>query len=119
MGGTQMASERELSAEIVRSGTWLYDNTVLSEVWIVQQNFEYHYEAEFSDGPEELNTDGLTYQVVLARNGRKIGLGPARLSLFEAVSAAEGVIPAEIKWTNHIQQRLFGERQYSLSSLEG
>jgi hypothetical protein len=84
-----MANERELCAEIVQSGTWLYDNQVLSEVWIVKQNFEFHYEPDFPDGPEELNADGETFQVVIARDGRKIGLGPARLSLPEAILAAE------------------------------
>jgi hypothetical protein len=53
-----MANERELCAEIVQSGTWLYDNQVLSEVWIVKQNFEFHREPDFPDGPEELNADG-------------------------------------------------------------
>jgi hypothetical protein len=50
-------SERELHAEIVKSGTWLYDEQVPSEVWIVKQDFEYHYEEDFSDGPEQLNRE--------------------------------------------------------------
>jgi len=64
-----MANERELCAENVQSGTWLYDNQGLSEVWIVKQNFEFHYEPDFPDGPEELNADGETFQVVIARDG--------------------------------------------------
>jgi hypothetical protein len=41
-----MANERELCAEIVQ-----YDNQVVSELWIVKQNFEFHYEPDFPDGP--------------------------------------------------------------------
>jgi hypothetical protein len=41
-------AERELYAEIVKSGTWLYDGLVPADVWIVKQNFEYHYEEEYS-----------------------------------------------------------------------
>jgi hypothetical protein len=108
-------SEEELRAEIVQSGTWQYDNQLLSEVWIVKQNFEYHYEPDFPDGPEDLNSDGETFQVVIARDGRKIGLGPARLSLHEAISAAEEVIRPQINWTNHVQgKKLYGGRQHSL-----
>jgi hypothetical protein len=90
---------------------------VLSEVWIVKQNFEFHYEPDFPDGPEELNADGETFQVVIARDGRKIGLGPARLSLPEAILAAEEVIRSKINWTNHIRQKLFGGRQHSVAPL--
>jgi hypothetical protein len=108
-------SERQLLAEIVQSGTWLYDNQLLSEVWIVKQNFEYHYEPDFPDGAEDLNSDGETFQVVIARDGRKIALGPAGLSLHEAISAAQRVIRAHINWTNHVQgKKLSGGRQYFL-----
>lgn len=112
-----MDTERDLRAEIVMSGTWLYDNQVPSEVWIVKQNFEYHYEPGFSDGPEELNSDAEAFQVVIARDRRKIALGPARLSLPEAISAAEEVVGTEIKWTNQIRQKLFGGRWCSVEPL--
>jgi hypothetical protein len=111
-GEAAMMSERELHAEIVKSGTWLYDEQVPSEVWIVKQDFEYHYEEDFSDGPEQLNSEGEAYQVVIARNGEMIGLGPARLSLADAVSAAEEVITTGVVWTNHVLQRLYGGRYY-------
>jgi hypothetical protein len=92
--------------------TWLYDEQVPSEVWIVKQDFEYHYEEDFSDGPELLNSEGEAYQVVIARNGEMIGLGPSRLSLADAVSAAEEVITTGVVWTNHVLQRLYGGRYY-------
>ena len=38
--------DRELWAEIVQSGTWLYDGQVLRDVWIVRQNFGTAYEGE-------------------------------------------------------------------------
>jgi hypothetical protein len=106
-------AERELQAEIVKSGTWLYDQQVPSDVWIVRQNFEYHYDEGLEDGPEQLNAEGEVFQVVFARNGLKIGLGPARLSLPQAISAAEQVIPSAILWTNHILQKLYKGRWYS------
>jgi hypothetical protein len=111
-------SDRELRAEIVQSGTWLYANQVPTDVWIVKQNFEYHYEEDYADGPEQLNSDGEAFQVIMARGRRMISLGPARLSLFEAISAAEEVIPTRINWTNHIQQKLFGGRWYSFDPVE-
>ncbi len=107
-----MMNEQELHAEIVKSGTWLYDEQVPSEVWIVKQDFEYHYEEDFSDGPEQLNSEGEAYQVVIARNGEMIALGPARLPLPDAVSAAEEVITTGVVWKNHVLQRLYGGRYY-------
>jgi hypothetical protein len=105
-------SDRELNAEIVKSGMWLYDKLVPSEVWIVRQNFEYHYEEDYSDAPEGLNQDGEQFQVVLARNSEKIGLGPSGLSLTETIAAAEKIIPTEVQWTDHILGRLYGGRRY-------
>ena len=115
--GAAIVSERELRAEIVQSGTWLYADQVPTDVWIVKQNFEYHYEGDYSDGPEELNADGEAFQVIMARAGRMISLGPARLSLTEAISAAEEVISAKINWTNHIRQTLSGGRWYSVEPI--
>ena len=54
-------SEREFRTEIVQSGIWLYAGEVLTEVWIVKQNFEYWYEAEYDDAPEKLNDDGYNF----------------------------------------------------------
>jgi hypothetical protein len=107
-----MMPERELQAEIVKSGTWLYDGSVPSEVWIVKQNFEYHYDEEYSDEPEALNKDGENFSVVIARDGRKIGRGPEKLSFTDAVVAAEELIPGII-WTNHLLQKLYGGRWHS------
>jgi hypothetical protein len=107
-------SEREFRTEIVQSGTWLYAGEVLTEVWIVKQNFEYWYEADYDECPEELNEDGETFQVVYARARQMISLGPARLSLLDAISAAEEVISTKINWTNHSNQKLFGGCRYSI-----
>jgi hypothetical protein len=61
------------NAEIVKSGTWVYDGLVPwlvpSDVWIVKQNFEYHYEEEYEGEPEKLNEDGECFSVVIAGNG--------------------------------------------------
>jgi len=110
-------SERELRSEIVRSGVWLYDNSVPTDVWIVKQNFEYWYEADFADGPEDLNEDGKTFQVLFVRGGRRT-VGLAKLSLDAAVTASEQTVAGQIDWTNHIRQDLFGGRLYSLTPSE-
>jgi hypothetical protein len=109
---------RELLAEIVQSGTWLYADEVLTEVWIVKKNFDYHYEAGFADGPEELNQDGEVFQVIMARAHRMISVGPSKLSLLEAISAAEESISAKVSWTNPIRQNLFGGRWYSINPVQ-
>lgn len=105
-------AERELYAEIVKSGTWFYDGLVQSEVWIVRQNFEYHYEEDYTDEPERLNEKGECFSVIIARKGLKIGKGPEELSLAEAVFAAESRTPGLI-WDDHILQMLYGGRSYS------
>jgi hypothetical protein len=105
-------AEREERAEIVKSGTWLYDGSIPSEIWIVKQNFEYHYEPEWSDEPERLNENGECFSVVVARNGRKIGRGSEEMSLDEAISAAERVTPGLV-WDDHLLQELYGGRRHS------
>lgn len=40
----RLMGEKQERAEIV---TWLYDGLIPSEVWIVKQNFEYHYEEDY------------------------------------------------------------------------
>jgi hypothetical protein len=84
-------TKRELYAEIVKSGTWLYDGLIPSEIWIVRQNFEYHYE------------EG---------NGAKIGRGREKMSLSEAVHAAEEGTPGLI-WDDHLLHKLNGGRLHS------
>jgi hypothetical protein len=101
-------------AEIVKSGTWLYGGSISYEVWIVRQNFEYHYEEEF-DESEHLNEDGELFAVVYARDGGVVGQGGAEsLTLNEAITIAEHAIPQGIKWDDHRLQPLFGGRQYRL-----
>jgi glycerate-2-kinase len=117
MAGEALVEEREDRAEIVQSGVWLYDNSVPTDVWIVKQNFEYWYEAGYAAAAEELNDDGEAFQVVFARDERRI-IGPSRLSQEAAVSAAEEQVRAKIDWTNHIRQKLFGGRWYSITAVE-
>lgn len=109
--------ERQLYSEIMKSGIWLYDNSVPTDVWIVKQNFEYWYEPDFSDELEKLNGDGEAFQVLFVRSGL-ITIGPSELSLAAATAAAEKVVTTPINWTNHIQQQLFGGRYYSLVPVE-
>jgi hypothetical protein len=105
-------AKRKLYAEIVKSGTWLYDGLVSSEVWIVKQNFEYHYEEGYAEEPEKLNEDGECFGVVIARNGTKIGRGSEEMSLVEAIASAERAIPG-LTWDDHLLQELYGGRWHS------
>jgi hypothetical protein len=77
------------------------------------------YEPDFGDGPEELNQDGETFQVVIARSRQKITLGTVRLSLPEAISAADEVMSAKISLTNHLNQRFFDGRWHSVDPVPG
>jgi len=110
-------AEQDLCCEIVQSGQWLYDNSVPTDVWIVRQNFEYWYEPDFSNGPEQLNENGEIFQVLFVRGDRRT-LGPAKFSLEEAIASAEELIAGQITWTNHLRQKLFGARDYSLTPTE-
>ena len=111
-------SEEELHAKIVQSGTWQYDG-VPTQVWIVRQNFESLYEPDFDDRPEELNEDGEAFQVVFARNGQMITLGPTRLSQPEAITAANEVVSTPINWTNDFNRELRVGPRYSIEPLLG
>lgn len=102
-------------AEVVRSGVWLYGDLVTNEVWIVKQNFNWYYDVGFEDEPEQFNADGEVFQVVFARDSRVTTVSLSRLSLDAAVEYAEKLIPQGVKWTNHLQQRLFHGRRYSLT----
>jgi hypothetical protein len=110
-------AEREELTEIVKSGTWMYDRTIPYEVWIVKQNFEYHYEEGYEDGPEQLNDQGEAFQVVYARDGQRNGIGPVRLSLHEAISAAEKAISSGIVWKDAPPQKLYCGRWYSTTPI--
>ena len=103
------------TADIVKSGTWQYDECVLHEVWIVKQNFDFYYDEGFEDAPEDLNEDGEVFQVVVARDGKVKSVGLAFHSAEEAVAKAHQIIPHGIEWDNHRLQPLFHGRRYGLS----
>jgi hypothetical protein len=109
-------AEKALYAEIVKSGTWLYDNQVPHEVWIVRQNFDFYYEEGYEDGPELLNPDGELFNLVFAFNGIVRSVGPAKMSLHEAIiEASQRLAEYQLVWDDHRLQRLFRARYYSLS----
>lgn len=103
------------TAQIVKSGTWLYDGQVVHEVWIVKQNFDFYYDEGFEDAPEDLNEDGEVFQVVVARDGKVKSVWPAFHSAEEAVAKAHQITPHGIEWDNHRLQPLFHGRRYRLS----
>jgi len=109
--------EKQLYAEIVKSGTWLYDNQVPHEVWIVRQNFDYYYEEGYEDGPEILNPDGELFHIVFAFKGTVRSVVPAKMTIQEAVSDAELRLQEHpLAWTNHRLQKLYNARYYSLTA---
>ena len=103
------------TAQIVKSGTWLYDETVPYDVWIVSQSFDFCYDEGFEDGPEVLNNEGVLFHVLIARGGKVGTVLSAVYSIAEATAKAHRAIPQGIEWDNHILQPLFGGREYRLS----
>jgi hypothetical protein len=101
-------------AEIVKSGTWLYDKQIPYEVWIVKQNFDYFYEEGFEDEPERLNENGGLFQGLLAADGRRHLLGSA-FTLEETVAKTEATLQHRVEWDDHRIQPLFDGRRYELS----
>jgi hypothetical protein len=115
MGGSRevLSDQRAERAEIVKSGTWLYDETVFHDVWVVKQNFDYYYDEGLKDQPEELNSEGELFQVIYLHENRIRGVIPASKTLDEAVKIAEEKMPG-IVWDNHRRQTLFHGRRYRL-----
>jgi hypothetical protein len=104
-------------AEIVKSGTWLYDHHVPHGVWIVRQNFDFHWDEGFEDKPERLNPDGEVFQVLITDEARiRTVVFPACLTLEEAVALAEKTIQLRITWDDHRIQKLYAGRRYELSN---
>jgi hypothetical protein len=103
------------TAQIVKSGIWEYDECVPHEVWVVKQNFAFHYDEGYEDAPEELNENGELFQVVVAKEGSVLSVGLAFPSAEEAIAKAHNMIPQGITWDDHRIQPLFGGRKYRLS----
>jgi hypothetical protein len=103
------------TAQIVKSGTWEYDECVLHEVWIVKQNFDFYYDEGYEDAPEELNENQEVFQVLVAKDGKVLSVGLAFPSADEAMAKAHNMIPQGITWDDHRIQPLFGGREYRLS----
>ena len=104
------------TAQIVKSGTCLYDRSIAREVWIVRQNFEYHFDPGYEDAAENLNEDGEFFQVLIARNGAVASVLRAYPSIAEAISRAHQAICQGINWDDHRIQPIFGGRSYRLST---
>jgi hypothetical protein len=104
-------------AEIVKSGTWLYDELVPHGVWILRQNFDYYWEEGFEDEPVRLNQDGELFQVLITHETRiRNVVFPACFTLDEAVTLAEKTVQHRITSDDHRIQRLYAGRRYHMSS---
>jgi len=108
-----MNASKNRIAQIVKSGTWLYDQTVPHEIWIVRQNFDYYYEEGFENGPEDLNEDGFVFHVVHAFAGQVRSVMRAHKTLEDATQEAEKVTSG-IHWDNHRLHTQFDGRNYKL-----
>ncbi len=98
-----------LKAEVVKVGTWLYDENVEMSVRIIRQNWDYYYEEGYDDEPPRLNSEGHAYYVdygapIPPKPGnpyQQVGY-PSRsrtcLSLEEALELAHQGVPSEITW---------------------
>jgi hypothetical protein len=104
------------TAPIVKSGTCLYDRSIPHEVWIVRQNFEYHFDPGYEDAAENLNQDGEFFQVQIARNGAASSVLRAYPSIAEAINGAHQAICQGINGDDHRIQPLFAGRSYRLST---
>ena len=102
----------ELKAQIVQSGTWLYDGISPHEVWIVKQNFDYYDDEGYQDTPC-VSPDEEVFQVLYAYEGHHQSVSLMCRSFKEAVALAEKKCP-QIVWDNHRLQALFDGRYYKL-----
>ncbi len=82
-------AEKQLYAEIVESGTWLYDNQVPHESGSSAKTSISIMKKGYEDGPEQLNPDGELFNLVFAFQGTVRTVGPAKMSLSEAILEAE------------------------------
>jgi hypothetical protein len=106
------ALHMELQAQIVKSGTWLYDGTVTHEVWITRQNFDYYDDEGYQDTPSLSPYDDI-FQVLFVYEAQLRSVSQACKSLDEAITLAEEKCP-RIVWGNHRLQSLFHGRHYKL-----
>lgn len=100
-----------MGINIVKKGTWLYDETAVKPVDIVALDFDWWYEmVKNEDGLEEgeqpipLGDDGYIYYVRFQRTGESehptwVDSGGER-SLSEAIKVAESKVTGEITWVN-------------------
>lgn len=86
--------------ELVKTGSWLYDNQVLKSVWIIKQNWDYYYEGpEYTEGEPHLNKDGYAYYLVSDQfeDGRYAYRSETFYDIPEAMAVATNKFPS-IKW---------------------
>ena len=105
-----------MRAEIIKSGIWMYDEQIPYEVWVVKQDFDYGYEEGFEDGPEQLNTNGEMFQILIYRESEgRYPVGPGCFTLSDAIRTAEQTLIPAVAWDDHRLQSLFDGRDYRLS----
>jgi len=94
---------------VVRSGTWLYDESVPRPVYLVQLDYDFWYEVAKADGmlqPNEqadLNADGVLYYVCFRDVPPEPPIwvdSPGFASLELAAGHAQARVPSPITWAS-------------------
>ena len=100
--GKEMKQER--LKQTVKHGTWLYDDTALSEVWIIKQNY---FDGPASDDEEKtpdyppVNEKGEFFYVAYGRGGQVMGISNVVSSASEAIQIAESTLKKPIQWDSN------------------
>jgi hypothetical protein len=94
---------------IVRTGTWLYDESIPAPVWILEADYDFWYELAKADHQLEpgeepaLNEAGLCYYAAFKAPTPGDAFWPATqatMSLAEACAAAQAKVPSSISWND-------------------
>lgn len=100
-------SRRE--AEVVKTGTWLYDGRIEKPVRILRQTWDHFRDEGYDDDPHDLNDEGYAYYAVYSApeppEPGQVCAAPqwatrslTCLSLEAAVAEAERAVPPPIAW---------------------
>src|SRR5262245_2795026 len=95
------------SEAVVRSGTWLYDNSVKRRVRVLRLTSDYWHDLAKADGllqsgeSPELNKDGFLYYVRFGEDGESsFPMSQGFRSCEEAIHWAEQRSPSPISWSD-------------------
>lgn len=93
--------DKERNVQVMKTASWLYDESAKMTVKIIKQNWDYYYEEGQTDSLPNLNEQGEAYYVILD-NSAKANPHRSRtcLSLSKAIQFAEEILQNRITWDN-------------------